>query len=352
MRLVVIGNPGSNRLTFLNEALQKQGQPSAIILPWLELIEGRTELSVHAQPDDLVRIESPGRDVAVEAALVGVGRRAEHGEIFFPARWYAGFCKALGKLAATPCRFTIAPSEISTLFDKCATQRRFAEAGLPIPRSLGAPGSLAELAQAMQALGVRQAFIKLAHGSSASGALAIRTDGQGRWKGYTTVEQVEETLFNSRRIRALESPDALDGLIRALAPHTLHAEEWLPKASLQNHAFDLRALVIGGKLCHVVARLSQSPMTNLHLLNQRADAATVRERVGNVAWDALTELAERAAQCFPKCLHLGLDMMWLPGFRRLALLEANAFGDLMPGTLWEGKTTYEVELEVMGQFLC
>ncbi|WP_309711129.1 STM4014 family protein [Armatimonas sp.] len=348
MRLVVIGNPGSNRVGFLNEALQRYGQPDAVLVPWRELIEGRTELSAHVQPGDLVRIESLGRDAAVEAALVGVGYVAERGELFFPARWYAGFCRVLAQLAATPCHFTSAPCEIITLFDKRATQQRFAEAGLTIPRSLGAHGSLPELAEAMSTLGVRQAFVKLAHGSSASGALAIRTDGKGRWKGYTTVEQVGGTLFNSRRIREIESTDALDSLLCALAPHTLHAEEWLPKASLQNSAFDLRALVIGGKLHHVVARLSQSPMTNLHLLNKRADAATVRERVGSAAWDALTELAERAAQCFPKCLHLGLDVMWLPGFRKLALLEAKAFGDLLPGTLHKGKTTYEAQLEALG----
>lgn len=352
MRLVVVGNPGSNRVGFLNEALQKYGSPEAILVPWIELIEGRTTLDAHVEPGDWVRLESPGRDATVEAALVGVGREPERGELFFPARWYAGFCRVLGHLAATPCRFTSAPEELITLFDKRATQQRFAEAGLPIPRGLEAPGSLPALAEAMRALGVRQAFVKLAHGSSAAGALAIRTDGKGRWKGYTTVEQADGKLYNSRRIRTLESPESLDTLLQALASHTLHAEEWLPKASLCGSAFDLRALVIGGKLCHVVARLSHTPMTNLHLLNRRTDAATVRERVGSAAWDALTELAERAAQCFPKCLHLGLDILWLPGFRRLALLEANAFGDLLPGTLHNGKTSYEAELEVLGARSC
>ena len=343
MLFTVIGNPGSNRIAFLNEALHKRGLPSANLLPWIEAIEGKRLPPADAR----VRIESPGRDAAVEAALVKVGRTAEVGELFFPADWYAGFCRVLNQLSALPCHFTSSPCEIIVLFDKRATQQRFADANLPIPRPLGSPGTLAELAEAMRAITVRQAFVKLAHGSSASGTLAIRTDGRGQWRGYTTVEQVGEKLYNSRKIRTLDDPNVLDGLLQALAPHTLHAEEWLPKASLQDSAFDLRALVIGGKLCHVVARLSRSPITNLHLLNRRTDAATVRERVGTTAWDALVELAERAATCFPGCLHLGLDMMWLPGFKRLAILEANAFGDLLPGTLWNGLTTYEAELEAL-----
>jgi hypothetical protein len=89
-------------------------------------------------------------------------------------------------------------------------------------------------------------------------------------------------------------------------------------------------------------------MTNLHLLNRRNDEQTVRAHVGEGAWEALTRLVEQAAEVFPNSLHLGLDVMWLPGFRRLVLLEANAFGDLLPGTLWNGQTTYDTELKAAG----
>jgi hypothetical protein len=89
-------------------------------------------------------------------------------------------------------------------------------------------------------------------------------------------------------------------------------------------------------------------MTNLHLLNRRNDEQTVRTHVGEGAWEALTRLVEQSAEVFPDSLHLGLDVMWLPGFRRLVLLEANAFGDLLPGTLWNGQTTYDTELKAAG----
>lgn len=347
MRLVVVANPGSRRVALLDEALARRGRPPAIVVPWIELLNG-ARLDSFLLPGDVVRIESPGRDAAVEAALVGVGRAPEHGELFFPTRWYDGLRRALERFSPQPeQRWMNDPAEIATLFDKTETQRRFADAGLPTPPPLGPVGSLAEVSAALATLGVRQAFVKLRHGSSASGAIALRTDGRGRWRGCTTVEEDAGRLFNTRRLRTLDDADALDRLIRALAPHGIHAEVWLPKASLNGGGFDVRALTVGGKLRHVVGRISAGPMTNLHLLNRRADAETVRSTVGEKAWDALTELAERAAACFPKSLHVGLDILWTPGLRRLAVLEANAFGDLLPGALWQGRTTYDAELDAI-----
>jgi hypothetical protein len=352
-RLLVIGNPGSNRIDFLNEALVRRGLAPATLVPWLDLIQGRCSLTDAVRPNDFVRIESPGRDTAVEAALVDVGRQAEHGEIFFPRRWYEGFQKVLSAIRAQlrnapPHNLLNSPEETATLFDKPAAHRRFLTAGLPVPRVLETTNSLSTLSQHMKQHLVRQVFVKLSYGSSAVGALAVRTDGRGRWKAYTTVERDGDRFYSSRRIRALDDPAEIDARIAALAPEGLHMEEWLPKASLNGYCFDLRALVIGGQLRQVIARQSRSPMTNLHLLNRRNDERTVRAHVGEAAWEALKRLAEQAAEVFPDSLHLGLDVMWLPGFRRLALLEANAFGDLLPGTLWNGQTTYDTELEAAG----
>ncbi len=352
-RFVVLANPQNNRVSFLNDALARRGRAPAVVVPWLDFLQGNIRLDAVLQPGDWLRIESPGRDAAVEAALVGVGRTAEHGEILFPRRWYKGFCHALEAVKAQcanapPHTLLNDPDEIAVFFDKSATHTRFLKAGLPVPRRLATPESLAELAEVMQQFGVRQVFLKLAHSASASGVIAVRTDNNGRWRAYTTVEQSADRLYNNRRIRTIDDPSAIDSVIRALAPHGLHTEEWLPKAALNGSCFDLRALVVRGTLQHVIARLSQTPMTNLHLLNQRADAQTVRATVGEKAWAALHDVCERAAQVFPASLHIGLDVMWLPGFRRLFILEANAFGDLLPGTLWNDQTTYDTELEAAG----
>jgi len=136
-------------------------------------------------------------------------------------------------------------------------------------------------------------------------------------------------------------------LIDALCRHRVHVEQWLPKAGFDNRTFDLRVVVIAGRACHTVARLSRSPMTNLHLLNERGDQDAVRERVGWPAWEAAMRNFELAMECFPGSLYAGIDLLFTPGHRRHVVIEVNAFGDLLPGVLWRGQETYATELRAM-----
>jgi hypothetical protein len=54
---------------------------------------------------------------------------------------------------------------------------------------------------------------------------------------------------------------------------------------------------------------------------------------------------EAMAKCFPDCLYAGFDVLIEPDFRTAWILEVNAFGDLLPRTLHEGRDTYEWEIE-------
>jgi hypothetical protein len=199
----------------------------------------------------------------------------------------------------------------------------------------------------MREAGLRGVFVKLAHGSSASGVVAYRTGG-GTQEALTTVEMVrqggEMRLYNSRLIRRYQRPAEVAALIDALVREGVQVEEWLPKAGLDDHVFDLRVVVIAGAARHTVVRMSRSPMTNLHLLNRRGDTSAVAARMGPEAWQAARRTCERAAAVFPDSLHLGVDLLIAPDYRRHAVLEANAFGDLLPGALSEGQDTYEAEI--------
>src|SRR5262249_26769433 len=130
----------------------------------------------------------------------------------------------------------------------------------------------------------------------------------------------------------------------ALCRHRGHVEQWLPKAGLDNRTFDLRVVGIAGRACLTVVRLSRSPMTNLHLLNERVDEGAVRGRGGRSAWDAARRNCELAMECFPESLYAGIGLMFSPDHRRQAVIEVNAFGDLLPGVFWQGLETYAAEL--------
>jgi hypothetical protein len=371
---VVLGNPGCRRVALFQEALHRSGLPAAALVSYADLIAGRVTLEQFVGPGAVVRLESPGRDFEVEKALLAAGadepdtdgptrigreeagRLAfDKGRIWYPRQWYLGFRAILRQLGEQLSRcpgvvLTSPPADVEVLFDKGCCQDRFARAGIPVPQGLGPVRSFDQLHERMRQAGCRSVFVKLAHGSSASGVVAYRTSG-ARQEALTTVEMVRRSgelrLYNSRLIRRYHDLAEVADLIDALAREGVRVEEWLPKAGLDEHVFDLRIVVIGGEARHVVVRLSRSPMTNLHLLNRRGELSAVVARMGPEAWLAACRTCEQAAAVFPHSLHLGVDLLIAPDYERHAVLEANAFGDLLPGVLSEGVDTYEAEIRTV-----
>lgn len=376
---VVIGNPGSRRVELFQAALAELGLPAARIVSYLDLLSGREALPKLVSRGTVVRIESPGKDFEVERALIaagaedfdgdegfdGISRTAaqslnfERGRILYSRQWYLGYRATLRlierQLAECPSshpsfQLMNSPAEITLMFNKTACHQLLGSRGIPVARSLGQINSFDDLVERMREKKCHRVFVKPAYGSSASGVVAYQTDSR-RHRATTTVEMLrrngELQLFNSRRIRVYRDWREIAELIDALCRHQVHVEQWLPKAGFDNRAFDLRVVVIAGRARHTVARLSRSPMTNLHLLNERGDPNAVRERAGQAAWDEAMHNCERAMICFPESLYAGIDLLFTPGYRRQAVIEVNAFGDLLPGVFWQGQETYAAELQAL-----
>ena len=371
---VIVGNPDSRRVALFQSALACLKLPSARVISYLDLLSGRASLTDAVRPGTIVRIESPGKDFEVERALLMAGAEAEdaaedgdyeritrqaahaltfeRGRILYPRQWYLGWCEVLRlierQLAACPAhRLMNAPAEIAVMFDKPQCHELLSRHGIPVPRSLGVIRSFNELIERMRETRCPRVFIKLAHGSSASGVVAYQTDGQ-RHRATTTVEMTRQggelCLYNSRRLRIYREFSEIAELIDTLCRHRVHVEQWLPKAGYDNQTFDLRVVVIAGQVKHIVVRLSRSPMTNLHLLNERGDASAVIARMGATVWEGVRRSCESAMRCFADSLYAGIDLMITADYRRSAVLEVNAFGDLLPGVLWEGRDTYTAEV--------
>ena len=362
---MVLGNPDGNRVALFQAALQRLGRPLALVVPWADWLTGRADLTRVVTEGTTFRLESPGRDWPVERALLALGadetglsRRDcedlefDKGRIWHPAQWYRGFCAALRRveeqLAACPShRRMNALADVATMFDKRLCHARLDGDSVPVAPSLGPVRSYDELIGAMRRAHCRRVFVKIAHGSSASGVVAYQTDGE-RHQAATTVEMVEDEeglrLYNSRTIRTYHDHAQIARLVDALCREGVQVERWLPKAGTQGLAFDLRVVVIGGRARHVVVRMSRTPMTNLHLLNRRGDADLLRAQMGDDHWRAAMGTCERAMQSFPDSLYAGVDLLISPGFTRQAVLEVNAFGDLLPNVLSGGHDTYAAEL--------
>jgi hypothetical protein len=369
-----IANPSSRRVALFQSALERSGQPPSTIVPYLDLLAGRIRLESVVREGSVLRVESPGQDFEVEKALLARGAEVDdepgplrigreearrlpfdRGRIWFPRQWFLGFREALRLIdrqrAACPRHVAMnSPSEIAVMFDKPRTHSLLTGIGVACPQALGPVRSYEGLRHRMRESGIGRVFVKLAHGSSASGVVALAASPR-RLLALTTTEVVREggkvRLYNSRALRRLEDEGEVAEVVDALAREGVHVERWVPKAGLDGHAFDLRVLVIERNAGHVVVRMSRGPMTNLHLKNRRGDAEALRARMGEETWASAMGCAERASSAFPGSLHLGVDLLIAPGFRRHLVLEVNAFGDLLHGASHRGLDTYSAEVRAL-----
>ncbi len=98
-------------------------------------------------------------------------------------------------------------------------------------------------------------------------------------------------------------------------------------------------IVFQGRVQHIVGRATSGPFTNLNLDAVRMSREDIQTVLGT-EWSQLEALATQAAEQFPQCAMLGLDILIHADRRRDYLLEANACGDYLPGLLHRGETTY------------
>ncbi|PRP94066.1 hypothetical protein ENSA5_41780 [Enhygromyxa salina] len=375
-RYLIIGNPDNRRVTGFVDALDRRGLPPPILLSHRELMRDVSALA--ALPDEplTVRIDACGEDPEIERTLLELGADAldadlrcerisrtelartpyRFGQIRAPRQHHAGFVRYLDTLAsvlrARPSWRVLTPiADIRALFDKRETSRRYAALGIPVPEPLPGLTQIEEPEQLREAMVAQRwpaVFVKLSSGSSAS-CLALYRHLPGRPPAQrdlllTTVATAENGRFNSLRLQRLHEREPVDALLRWLIGEGVQIERAVPKARIDRWCFDLRVLVVAGAPAFCVVRQSRHPITNLHLGGQRGDLDGLRRRMSSAAWDAAMRSCERVFAAHG-CLHVGVDVLLEPGLERHRVIEANAFGDLLPRLTREGKSVYEWEIE-------
>lgn len=346
--VTIIGNPADRRVIGFRQAASTAAI-TARVLPWRNVATG----SWTVPAEGLVRLDSVGDDREVDRLLRGDAVTAEPGEIRLSRDWYRGFSAVLACLEATVAseRFLSSPTEVAVQFDKRLCAERLRSAGIRVPRSSNIdPHDLGGVVEACREIGSRRVFLKPRYGSSGAGVVALALD-DARLEAVSNVEiDPRGRLFYSTRSRRASGLPAVERLVGALCADSVVVEQWYPKAGFDDHIFDLRVLVIGGEPRHVVVRSAKHPITNLNLGNRRGDVDAIRDRMGPHWLDALDTCAAVGA-AFPGCLHVGVDLLVAPGFRHHAVAEVNAFGDLLPGVVSRGETTFSAEVAALDRFV-
>ncbi|MCR2806963.1 STM4014 family protein [Paenibacillus soyae] len=398
--LIVIGVPGDKRTDGIQKAREKLGLPPALIAPYADLLKSPRTLQelaeswLRRQPEPaaapLLRMESPGGGFELERALIALGApdaaaydgddelhayghlpdpqpmsarfalqlRESPGRLYHPSQWYRGYCRMLARL-----RFEAAewrpdaewqndPVDIAAMTDKRRTQQLLAAAGVAIPKPLSdSARDYDSLREAMKEAGMHRIFIKLATGSAASGVIAYqRHPTTGAEIAMTTIG-IERyaarppAFYNAGKLRRYTDSSDIAAIVDWLYRHGAYAEQWIAKRDFEGRAFDIRQLVVDGEPCHAIARVSSTPITNLHLRSERMppeQAELSQESIRQVQ-----HVAASAAAAFPRSAVAGIDVLVSEGSDRCYVADVNPFGDLLYGVEHKGMDPYEWEMRTL-----
>ena len=370
-RYTVIVDPASMRWEHYQRDLlaywKQQGKsPQIQVLSWLDVIAAEGDLTKLANADfnqpSLLRIESPARDFALFRMLMQAGEKSEgrqptawespggrEGWIASPRLIYVGLSHVLGGIEKSIAQLpALIPTgncrDILAMFDKNQTADILRKANLPTPDSFAASigTSSQQVLERLRQTHWKDAYIKLAYGSCASGIAVVKAQ-YAYPHGVSTVVRLDGNFFNTYRVRQLSSEDLLDVLEFLIAEDVI-VQQGIAKTSVHGQNFDVRVVVIRGQVAGCIFRVSPHPMTNLHLGGRRGDYEQVRRVIPTRQWlDGLDACVE-AADLFDLPA-VGVDLAFAHGDFSPFLLELNAFGDFFPN--WkdaQGQSLHRLEI--------
>ncbi|MCG8612626.1 MAG: STM4014 family protein [Pseudomonadales bacterium] len=377
---LLIGHPEHPRITGFRAALAEHTRDPVAVLSYQEILHAiptlHDQLVSRLKKLDVdtivIRIDSPGEHFGVEKQLIALGAKypnarlsstqamalePDPGCIRYMREWYRGFKTLLDQLqhaaehAASylgkPVRFFNAPEDIVLMFDKLRCQSALRDAGLTVPKHLPEVADHEALRAQMQQLRCYRVFIKPRHGSSASGVLSyqIKPDGSaeilsGALEWVNT--KGKAVLYNSLHVHRYTEGQQINQIIDYILAEGAFVEHWIPKAQHQGKSFDIRVLTVQREVCHSLLRLSHSPLTNLHLGNQRLtiDEAHFAPQV----IEALSQSAQSVAEHFPDSFTLGIDILLSSRRLKPYILEVNAFGDHLHNIRHRGLNPQQLQI--------
>ena len=164
--------------------------------------------------------------------------------------------------------FLNTPDALLRALDKKETKEVLMDKGLKVTPMLPSPQSFDELRQLLADCG-RGCFLKPRYGSGAGGIMAVRYQpNRNKWVVYTTLQQVDGVIHNTKRIHRLSTEKEMIPLAEAVMQTEAILEEWIPKEQLQGENYDLRVVCRESEIDYIVVRCSKGSITNLHLNNK------------------------------------------------------------------------------------
>ncbi len=256
------------------------------------------------------------------------------------------YINLLKRLAATEgLRFLNHPNDILTCLDKKQCKQRLMQAGIPTtPLLADNLTGFDQLLDTMRSKEVYRVFIKPNLGSGAAGIIALHAHPKDdKMTMYTSAYSASKTLVNTKRIIHTANAETIKRTVNQLLQQATVVERWIPKATHNGHCYDLRVLWQFGKVAFTVARMSQSPITNLHLNNMALKFGDLNLSAETI--QKVEEVCRKTMLLFPKLSYAGIDVLLVNGSLEPMVIEVNGQGDLIYQDIYAENSIYKQQLQ-------
>jgi glutathione synthase/RimK-type ligase-like ATP-grasp enzyme len=191
-------------------------------------------------------------------------------------------------------------------------------------------------------------FIKPRYGSGAAGVVAYRCNpSTGSEMIYTSVHEADGKFVNTKKICRINQRARIELLVNFILSQPHIIEKWIPKPKYQNLCYDLRVVYQFGKIDFIVARCSDSPITNLHLNNNALDVNLLGLPPHVIS--RIESLCKEAMGCFKGLFYAGIDILLSGKSLEPVIIEINAQGDLIYQDIFNENKIYKNQVTRMSK---
>lgn len=367
-KFLIIGDEKGKRIEVFLNCLKNKSFYNYNVLTWQEIINNQGEIKKYLENGTIVKIEPPEKDLYLYKSFLKIGLKENNLDerkidnidfskcpIIDPSNWYKGIEKVFLDID-----FQIKNSEHRNIFmmndineslimmDKKRTydmleKSSYMNKEFYLPKRLKSYKNYNEFREEVENKYIK-CFIKLRCGSGSEGVIAYSNNPRfNEEKIHTSLNySKEENIFYSGyKVNSTTEKDIIKKLINWVFENGAHVETWIPKDRYNGLAFDTRSIVIDKKSEYLLGRLSKTPITNLHLKNERKESI---EYLNEEKLNTIKTASEAVMNVFNNSFLAGIDVVNSRNGKPY-IIDVNPFGDLLHHLIGTNKNIYYKEID-------
>lgn len=188
-------------------------------------------------------------------------------------------------------------------------------------------------------------FIKPRYGSGAVGILALKYNfKKDDYSLFTSLVKGKDNYYNTKKLSYIRDRKIIFDLIDRILKDKPIIEKWVEKKRYDDKVFDIRVLVQFDDVKFMIGRMSDGPITNLHLNNQGIDIEELC--IDKKILQEIKEISIKGVNSFKGLNCGGVDIL-LSKNDEVKIIEINGHGDLIYKDIFNENKIYKDQIERM-----